>query len=411
MISPSARSWSFSLAFGILSVAARDGETAPVSPEPARTKREFSGKFDGVLALDRERILAAAGKALQQKPISITDTRAPLSEGGPNDYYSNGDYWWPDPAKPDGLPYIKRDGESNPANFSQHRYCIRDLRDAVAALAAGYLATGDERYADKAAELLRVFFVDPKTRMNPDLRYAQAIPGVSPGRGIGIIDTLHLIEIPPAVVAMDRSAAFRSGLKDDLRAWFRDYSRWMIESSNGKDEARAKNNHAVAYAVQLAVFQRFCGDEAGLANGRKRFKEVFIPEQMAADGSFPAELARTKPYGYSIFQLDLMALLAEVLSTPNDNLWNFTLPDGRGMRRAVEFLSPYLADKSKWPHKPDVQAWEGWPARQPALLFAGIACDKPEYLQLWKTLPADPTDEEVRRNIAVTQPLLWLLKR
>ncbi|QUE53296.1 alginate lyase family protein [Luteolibacter ambystomatis] len=363
------------------------------------------------MALDRERILVAAGKALQQKPISITDTRAPLSEGGPNDYYSNGDYWWPDPSKPDGLPYIKRDGESNPANFSQHRYCIRDLRDAVAALAAGYLATGEERYADKAAELLRVFFVDPKTRMNPALTYAQAIPGVSPGRGIGIIDTLHLIEIPPAIAAMEKTAAFRSGLKDDLQTWFREYSRWMIESANGKDEARARNNHAVAFDLQLAVFQRFCGDEAGLAERRKRFKEVFIPQQMAADGSFPAELARTKPYGYSIFQLDLMALLAEVLSTPDDNLWNFTLPDGRGMRRAVEFLAPYLADKSKWPRKPDVQAWEGWPARQPALLFAGIACDHPEYLQLWRRLPADPTDEEVRRNIAVTQPVLWLPRR
>ncbi len=129
---------------------------------------------------------------------------------------------------------------------------------------------------------------------------------------------------------------------------------------------------------------------------------------MAPDGSFPRELARTKPYGYSIFQLDNMATLCQVLSTTNDDLWNFTLPDGRGIRKAVEFLYPYLADKSKWPHPPDVQAWDGWPAREPSLLFAGLAFNEQHYLDLWKKLPADPANEEVRRNIAITQPVLWL---
>jgi hypothetical protein len=129
---------------------------------------------------------------------------------------------------------------------------------------------------------------------------------------------------------------------------------------------------------------------------------------MAPDGSFPLELARTKPYGYSIFQLDNVTTFCHVLSTESDNLWGFSLADGRGVHRGVEFLYPFLADKSKWPHKPDVQAWEGWPARQPCLLFAGLEFSKPEYLDLWQKLPVDPTDDEVRRNIAITQPLLWL---
>jgi Alginate lyase len=156
------------------------------------------------------------------------------------------------------------------------------------------------------------------------------------------------------------------------------------------------------------VFARFTSDDARLAECRRRFKEVFVPKQMAANGSFPAELGRTKPYGYSIFQLDNMAKLCQVASIPNDNLWTFTLPDGRGLRKAMEFLYPYLVDKSKWPHPPDVQAWDGWPARQPCLLFAGLAFGEPRYIELWKKLPADPTDEEVRRNVATTQPLLWL---
>jgi len=194
----------------------------------------------------------------------------------------------------------------------------------------------------------------------------------------------------------------------DLRAWFRDIAEWMVTSKNGQEEAAAKNNHSVAYHLQLAVFADFTGDEAKLALCRKQFKEVFVGRQMAADGSFPLELARTKPYGYSIFQLDNMTLLCHVLSTEADNLWLFTLPDGRGIRKAVAYLNPFLADKSKWTLKPDVQAWEGWPARQPHLLFAGLALGEQAYLDLWKKLPADPSDPEVQRNIGLTQPVLWV---
>jgi hypothetical protein len=373
-------------------------DAPPPAPRPS---------FD-VAVIDHGRILAAANTALALEPITITRFRAQYSEGGPNDFYSNGDYWWPDPAKTNGLPYVQRDGESNPNNFNQHRRCIAQLRDAVAALGAAYKITGDDRYAAKAVELLRVFFLDPKTRMNPHLKYAQAIPGRTPGRGIGIIDTLHLAEVPLAIEALQGSPAFPPDVLTGLKEWFRDYAEWMAASKNGQDEAGAGNNHAVAFYLQLGAFARFAGDDARLAECRRRFKEVFVAKQMAADGSFPAELKRTKPYGYSIFQLDNMATLCQLLSTEQDNLWSFALPDGRGIRKAMEYLYPYLADKSAWPRKPDVQAWDGWPARQPSLLFAGLALGKQEYLDLWRKLPADPADAEVRRNIAITQPLLWL---
>jgi len=339
---------------------------------------------------------------------SITRFRASLSEGGPNDFYSNGDYWWPDPAQPDGLPFIRRDGESNPDNFSQHRLAIRDLRDHVAALAAAYQITGNGDYVAKAVKLLGEFFLRPSTRMNPHLQYAQAIPGRSPGRGIGIIDALHLAEIPPAVRAMQSSPEFPPPVLAGLKQWFADLTEWMVTSKNGREEAATKNNHAVAFYLQLAVYATFIGDGARVAECRRQFKDVFVPNQMAVDGSFPLELERTKPYGYSIFQLDNMATLCQVLSTPEDNLWEFQLPDGRGIRKAMAYLYPYLADKSKWPLPPDVQAWEPWPARQPSLLFAGLALGESAYLNLWMRLPADPIDPEVRRNIAITQPLLWL---
>jgi hypothetical protein len=361
-----------------------------------------------VAKIDRERILKAAAAALELEPVTITQFRAKLSQGGPNDYYSNGDYWWPNPATTNGLPYPQRDGQTNPENFNQHRMALRQLRDAVAALGAAYQITGEDRYAAKAAELLRVFFLDPATRMNPNLNYAQAIPGVSPGRGIGIIDTLHLIEIPVAIEAMETSPAFPAETVNSLKKWFRDYTDWLLTSKNGHDESVTKNNHAVAFWLQVAVFAQFTGDAARLAECRRQFKEVFVVKQMALDGSFPLELKRTKPYGYSIFQLDNLATLCQVLSSPGDNLWAFELPDGRGIRKAMAYLYPYLADKSKWPLPPDVQAWEHWPARQPGWLFGGLALKEPVYLDLWRRLPPDPDDDEVRRNIAITQPLLWL---
>ena len=391
--------------------AGKNSEPPPVHTSKQTATAAAPGLSLDVAAIDRERILKAATAALRCEPITITKFRARLSEGGLNDFYSNGDYWWPDPSKPDGLPYIRRDGESNPDNFSQHRLALRELRDNVAALAAAYKITGQDRYATKAAELLGVFFVDPATRMNPHLQYAQAIPGVSSGRGIGIIDTLHLIEIPPAIEALQKSPAFPPETLAGLRQWFRDYTEWMLTSKNGQEEAAAKNNHAVAFWLQVAVFARFTGDEARLAESRRQFREVFVPNQMAADGGFPLELKRTKPYGYSIFQLDNMTILCQVLSVPTDDLWSFELPDGRGIRKAVAYLYPYLADKSKWPFPPDVQAWAGWPARQPCLLFAGLAFSQPVYLDLWEALPPDPADEEVQRNIAITQPLLWLNDR
>lgn len=361
-----------------------------------------------VAAIDRGRILKAADAALRIDPLSITKYKSPLSDGGPNDFYSNGDYWWPDPSKPNGLPYIQRDGQTNPENFDQHRMMVRQLRDAVAALAAAYKITNDEQFSLKASELLRVFFIDPATRMAPHLKYAQAIPGVSPGRGIGIIDTLHLIEVPTSIETFRKSKSFSPELNAGLKQWFAEYLDWMTTSKNGHDEATTKNNHAVAFWLQAAVFAHYTANEGILAECRRQYKEVLVPRQMAADGSFPAELARTKPYAYSIFQLDNMTTLCQVLSSSEDDLWNFTLPDGRGIRKAAAYLFPFLSDKSKWPLKPDVQAWAGWPARQTSLIFAGTALRESHYIDLWENLPADPTDPEVQRNIAITQPLLWM---
>lgn len=362
---------------------------------------------------DRGRILKLADEALAMTPPAVTDHVSTNSAGGPHDFFSQADYFWPNPKKPKGLPYVSRDGETNPENFEYHRMALRNMKDSVASLAAAYAITGDDKYVAKAQQFLRVFFLDEKTRMNPNLDYAQAVLGESTGRSYGIIDTLHLAELPVAITFLEHSQAFDSKVDAGLKKWFADYSHWMITATNGVKEMTAANNHSIAFFVQLASFAKFTGDEKLLERCRQRFKEVLVPKQMSADGSFPLELARTKPYGYSIFQADNVAILCVLLSTPTDDLWKFKLPDGNTPLKSTEFIYPYLLDKQKWladGRAKDVMHWNSWPAREPCLLFASVETGDEKYFALWKKLEADPSDLEVRRNIAVTQPVLWVAK-
>jgi hypothetical protein len=364
-----------------------------------------------VAQMDRARILKLANEAMELKPPAITDNIATNSAGGPHDFFSQADYFWPNPTNKNRLPYVGRDGETNPDNFEYHRMAMRHTKDAVAALAAAYALTGDEKYVPKAAELIRVFFLNEKTRMNPNLQYAQAELGISPGNAIGIIDTLHLAELPMAIRFLEKSPKFDPAVDTGVKKWFADYIDWMTTSTNGIREMNAKNNHSIAYFVQLASFARFVGDEKNLELCRQRFKELLLPRQMTNDGSFPLELKRTKPYGYSIFQADNVAILCVLLSTPNSDLWKFKLPDGNTPLKATEFIYPYLADKNKWladGRGKDILHWDNWPAREPCLLFACEETWDSRYFDLWKKQNPDPSDLEVRRNIAITQPILWI---
>lgn len=368
--------------------------------------------FKQTVEAERARVLRLADAAMQATPVSLRSQPLPAFAVGygavPGDFVSMGDYWWPNPNTPDGLPYVSVDGKTNPDNFIAHRMLMREMRDAVATLAAAWLVSGDSAYAVRAAEWLRVFFDDPATRMHPHLRFAQGVPGRAPGRSFGLIDTLHLAEVALAADAIAAAPVVSATVMANVRTWFADYTTWLRTHPYGRDEAVAKNNHSVAYWLQIAAFAKLTKDEAALAEARRIFRDVLLPGQLAPDGSFPRELARTKPYGYAIFQLDNVALLAELLSTSQEGFWRTPLPDGRSVAQAVAFLHPYLADRGAWPYPADVMHFESWPVRQPALLLAGHRLAKPEYLELWQRLDADPTDAEIRRNMAVTQPVLWL---
>ena len=360
-----------------------------------------------VAAFDRARILKAANQYLSQAPVTITASHSPRSAGGLHDFFSEGDYWWPDPQNPGG-PYLQHDGMSNPDNFNEHRRALMRMSIQVPALAAAWKITRNERYAEHAARHLRAWFLDPSTRMNPNLQYAQAIHGRFTGRGIGIIDTIHLVEIARAIEVLEGSRALSRAELDEIKQWFRDYLRWMTTSKNGIEEREAKNNHGTCWVMQVAAFAHLTGDQKLLDFCRDRFQTVIVPNQIAADGSFPQELRRTKPYGYSLFNLEAMATVCQILSTSRNDLWTFQLSDGRGMRRAMDYMAPFIRDKRSWPLKADVMYYSEWPMRQNSLLFAAFAFNRKDYLALWKKLPADSQVEEVIRNLFIRHPVLWV---
>lgn len=356
--------------------------------------------------IERVRVLRAANQYLREQPVAITAVQSPRSAGGVHDFFSEGDYWWPDPKNPGG-PYVQRDGESNPGNFIEHRRYLMRLSVHAPALTAAWMLTHDRRYADHAARHLRAWFVDELTRMSPNLQYAQAIHGRTTGRGTGIIDTVHLVEVAKAVEILEQSPSLSKADTAAIKKWFADYLDWMTTSKNGIEEREAKNNHGTCWTMQAAAFAHLTGNKEMIEYARNRFKTVLVPNQMAPDGSFPLELRRTKPYGYSLFNLEVMATIAQILSTPRDNLWTFELPDGRGMRKAVAYMEPFIRDTTLWPLKPDVMYFDEWPMRQSSLLFAGLAYKNDSYLQLWKTLKAESEVEEVIRNFFIRQPVLW----
>ena len=356
---------------------------------------------------DRQRVITAADQYLKEKPSTITAAHSPRSAGGLHDFFSEGDYWWPDPNNPNG-PYTQRDGMSNPDNFVEHRRALMRFSVQMPALTAAWMITGKRAYSNKAAEYLRAWFINEDTRMNPSLQYAQAIKGITTGRGIGIIDTIHLVEVARAIEVLENSRSLSANDIASIKKWFADYLEWMTTSKNGLEEREAKNNHGTCWVMQVAAFAHLTGNKELLDYCRNRFKTVIVPNQIEKDGSFPQELRRTKPYGYSLFNLEALATIAQILSTPDDNLFQFKTADGRGIALAMQYMYPYIRDKKTWPKTADVMYFDQWPMRQSSLLFAGIALNRPEYIETWKRLPADSKVEEVVRNFFIRQPVLWI---
>jgi hypothetical protein len=358
---------------------------------------------------EKTRVLKSAEIYLNVEPITVTSSFCNRSAGSIHDFYSEGDYWWPDPQNPEE-PYIRKDGLTNSDNFNNHREALIRFSQISGALGSAYILTKDKKYADKLVLHLQAWFINEDTKMNPNLLYAQAIKGVATGRGIGIIDTIHLIEVAKAVQAIEVSKSLSSADLTAIKLWFSSYLNWLTTHEYGIAERDNGNNHSVCWTMQVAAFADLTNDNVTMDFCRNFYKTTLLPNQMAKDGSFPLELKRTKPYGYSLFNLDAMASICQILSTKEDNLFTYTTKDGQNLALGLQFMFPYIAEKSSWRYQKDVMYWEEWPVRQSSLLFGGIALHNKNYTNLWKSLNADFTNPEVIRNMPVRYPILWVVQ-
>ncbi|MBI1295992.1 NUDIX domain-containing protein [bacterium] len=330
------------------------GETVPAAVLPVRTflldadhllanKRRLAAR-DATLEHAYANLLVEAEDALNAGPWSVMDKPHTPPSGDKHDYYSVGPYWWPNPDSADGLPYVRRDGETNPERAHYDSDPLKDLIAAVDTLALAYFFSEDERFARHAAHLLRVWFLDEATRMNPHLNYGQAIPGICDGRGIGIIDTLQLSRTVDAIGLLAASPHWEKTDQLGMADWFRRYTDWLLQSPLGQEEARQHNNHGVWYDAQVAAFALF----AGMKEIARALLVTSAPQRITAhiaqDGSQPHELARTRSLSYSVMNLHGLMDLARLGDHFDLDLWRFVGRDHGGIQAALDYLIANTVD-------------------------------------------------------------------
>ena len=360
-----------------------------------------------VKAIERERTIVRAEKFLSVKPRTVTASSCPRSSGGKHDFYSEGPYWWPDPANPNG-PFIRHDGLRFPGRFVNHDDDLREFSWMVGTLTSAWILTGKEKYVRAAMEHLRAWFIDTTTLMNPNMLYAQAIRGINTGRGVGIIDAGQLMDVAQSVLILQKSPAVSQNEIRQIKDWFSRFNAWLTTHPYGIDEMNAKNNHGSWWHAQVASYARLVGDEKILQLCRDHYTKILLPNQMAANGSYPEELARTKPYSYSLFNLDATASLLWIISGKSFDGWNYTLPDGRGLWKGLDYMHPFLTDKTKWTGSKDVDHWEGQPEARQFMLFAAMEGSRPDWFDLWKSLAEKDSSDASRRSMMLKNPLIWI---
>lgn len=291
----------------------------------------------------------AAEKALTAGPFSVMQKERVPPSGDKHDFLTLAPYWWPDPARPGGLPYVRRDGETNPeSRRGTDDAAFVPMQAAVVTLTGAYRDTHDERYAARAALLLRTWFLDPATRMNPNLDYGQGIPGRTTGRGAGIISTRHLVGIVDAARWLEPSANWPARDREGMKQWATAFATWLQTSKNGREESAAQNNHGTWYEAQLGALLLYTGQRE-LARGRFEQVKHRIASQFERDGRQPRELARTRSWSYSVMNLEGWFHLSRRAEEAGVDLWNFRTSDGRSLRTAFDYLTPFASGTARWP--------------------------------------------------------------
>ncbi len=321
-----------------------------------------------------EQLLIDAEEALNEGPYSVTKKDLIPPSGSKHDYMSIGPYWWPDPEKEDGLPYIRRDGEVNPERNKTDRPQLGRLISSVRILSLAWFFTAESKYSEKAADLLKVWFIEEETRMNPHLEFAQAIPGRNPGRFIGVIDGTSFHVLVDAIALLETSGSLDLKDMEEIRSWFTRYFRWLVESEHGKNEDAYKNNHSVAYDVQSSGIAYFIGDDDFVARKVRELPRRRIDPMIEADGSQPHELIRTRAFSYSVGNLDNFIQAGEKGLKVDVNIFNYKNTKGASLKSALDYLLQYVGKENEWPYQ-QISSWEevenrlGLIVRRAALIY------------------------------------------
>jgi hypothetical protein len=371
---------SFLLAVIINAAAAQPPRTFLIDANHLAEVKKMVQKKDPATLRLVDSLKKQANGLLDMKPLSVMDKAFTPASGNKHDYMSQAPYFWYDSSKPNGLPYLRRDGERNPEIYkiTDHAYQDR-VSSAVRTLALAFYFTGEEKYAAKAANLLRYWFFNEESKMNPNLEYAQAVPGVNTGRGIGLIETRALTGIVDAVGLLEHSRSWTAADTKQLQQWYSQFLTWMLTSKNGKDENAAKNNHGTWYSVQAIDFALFIDDKK-LAKQLAEESKRRIDSQFTKEGKQPLELARTNALGYSTMNLRGWFDLARLAEISGVDLWHYKNSSGAGIQTVMDWLTPFALGEKKWEwpqighyNKADVY---------PLLFIAGDKFNDSHYLKL-----------------------------
>ena len=342
----------FTLSLNTSGLAQKVPSTLLLHGEVLLKNKQAINKQDPEKLMALQEVKATADLILKEgKLYSVMNKKKVPPSGDKHDYMSQAPYWWADTTKPDGLPYIRRDGERNPEYYDlsdseEMDYIINDTE----ILALAFYFTKDERYAAHAARLLKTWFLDPETFQNPNLNFGQGIPGINTGRGIGIIETRSFPRLIDATILLQESKNWSKEDHKSLKKWFAAYLSWLTESPLGKDEADEHNNHGTYYDVQIMSYALFT-DQPELAKKQIEVAKSRIQSQMKPDGSQPFELERTVSWGYTNMNLAGFFKIARLAENVKNNLWNYETTDGKGLQKSLQWLIPYLKNEKVWEFK------------------------------------------------------------
>ena len=289
----------------------------------------------------------AVDSIMKTGPWSVTYQPCPFININPHDYYSESTYWWPDPKNPDA-PYIRKDGIRNPDRFLKHKETLNQLCHSTILLSTAAYLFDDLRYAEKARELIRVWFVDPDTRMNPNARYAQVIPNSDQKRGVGILDTRRFVFLLEGIGLLKQSGFWDNNLEIELQAWFSEYLDWLLNSDYGLDERQRGNNHSTWYAVQIGAYANYTGNHEIAKETWKYARSSLLEKQITKDGKMPLEMERTRSLSYFMFNLEAWSLLARMADADGIDFWHLENSKGGSLAKSVDYILPYLENPQKW---------------------------------------------------------------